>query len=590
MSTDRPSDAHPTVQPASPPPAGVMTRLVPVGLRGYRKSWLRADVVAGLTLAAVAIPETMGYTSIAGVPVVTGLYTVIFPAIIFGLLGSSRLLVVGADSATAAILAAGLAGLGINGLVPNSPQWLAMTSLTALVCGGLLVLARLLRLGFLGDFLSASVLIGFLTGVGIQVFAGQIPDMLGIPKGTGTWFQQQWHTLTNLGSTSLTTLAFAVGTLAIILGFKKFLPQVPGAIVAVVLSIIVSASLDMVQHGVAVVGAVQSGFPPIGLPSGVGWSDIPLLLGTAFSCFVLIIAQSAATSRSFAMRHGQRVDVNRDIVGLSGANIAAGLTGTFVVNGSPTKTQILDEQKGKTQVANMTMGLVVLLVVLFLTGVLTDMPKAVLGAIVFLIGIDLIDIAGLRRVYAARRSEFFIAALTGIVVFAIGVEQGIILAIILSIVEMVRRQYRPQRFVVGVDTEGKPTYTSAEPGIQSEPGLLVFRYDADLFYANANQFADDVQQLVVGAPDPVRWLILDCTSIPDVDYSAGASLDGLITFVHNRGAVFALAAPDPDLRAVLAKLGVLKMLNVDHIFDSVDDAVAAFRSEPAVPPNTSMSV
>ncbi len=346
----------------------------------------------------------------------------------------------------------------------------------------------------------------------------------------------------------------------------------------------------MSAHGVAVVGTVQGGFPPIGVPSGVGWSDVPLLLGTAFSCFVLIIAQSAATSRSFAMRHGQRVDVNRDIVGLSGANIAAGLTGTFVVNGSPTKTQILDEQKGKTQVANMTMGVVVLLVVLFLTGVLTDMPKAVLGAIVFLIGIDLIDVAGLRRVRAARRSEFIIAALTGIVVFAIGVEQGIILAIVLSLVEMVRRQYRPQRFVVGVDAEGEPTYTSAKPGIQSAPGLLVFRYDADLFYANANQFCDDVQLLIAGAPDPVRWLILDCTSIPDVDYSAGASLDGLITFVHNQGAVFALAAPDPDLRTVLAKLGVLKMLNVDHIYDTVDDAVAAFRSQPSVSPTTSPSL
>ncbi len=241
MTTERPLDPHAGSTSQRPPSGdrrgGLLSHVMPPSLRGYQPAWLRTDVVAGLTLAAVAIPETMGYTSIAGVPVVTGLYTVIFPAILFGLLGSSRLLVVGADSATAAILAAGLAGLGINGLVPNSPQWLAMTSLTALVCGALLIVARLLRLGFLGDFLSASVLIGFLTGVGIQVFAGQIPDMLGIPKGTGNWFQQQWHTLTNLGSTSLTTLAFAVGTLVIILGFKRFLPQVPGAIVAVVLSI-----------------------------------------------------------------------------------------------------------------------------------------------------------------------------------------------------------------------------------------------------------------------------------------------------------------------------------------------------------------
>src|ERR1700712_361046 len=488
------------------PPAGLLTRLRPPALAGYRPAWLRTDIVAGLTLAAVAIPETMGYTSIAKVPVVTGLYTVIFPAVVFGLLGSSRLLVVGADSATAAILAAGLAGLGIAGLQPNSPQWLPLTSLTALVCGVLLIIARLLRLGFLGDFLSASVLVGFLSGVGIQVFTGQLPDMLGISKGTGGWFEQQWHTITNLGNIDWPTFAFAAGALVIILGFKRFLPKVPGAIGAVILSIVVSAAVDASAHGVAVVGTVQGGFPPLGLPSGVGWSDVPKVLGVAFSCFVLIIAQSAATSRSFGMRHGQRVDVNRDIVGLSGANLAAGLTGTFVVNGSPTKTQILDEQKGKTQVANITMAIVTLLVVLFLTGLLTDMPTSVLGAIVFLIGIDLIDIAGLRRIWIVRRSEFAIAVVTGVVVFAIGVEQGIILAIVASLVEMVRRQYRPERFWVGVAADGAETYSTAKAGLQSLPGLVVFRYDADLFYANANQFSDDVQSLIEAAPDPGRWL------------------------------------------------------------------------------------
>jgi MFS superfamily sulfate permease-like transporter len=300
--------------PAQPIPRRE-SRLVPAAMRGYKRSWLRTDIVAGLTLAAVAIPETMGYTSIAKTPVITGLYTVLFPAVVFALLGSSRLLVVGADLATAAILAAGLATFTIGGLVvqPNSPQWLALTSLTALLCGAMLLLARLMRLGFLGDFLSASVLIGFLTGVGIQVFTGQIPDMLGISKGSGNWFEQQWHTLTHLGETSLPTLGFAVGTLALILGFKRLAPRVPGAILAVVLSIILSAALQMSTHGVAIVGALEGGFPPLGLPPGVAWSDIPPLLGVAFSCFVLIIAQSAATSRSFATRHGDRVDINRDI-------------------------------------------------------------------------------------------------------------------------------------------------------------------------------------------------------------------------------------------------------------------------------------
>ena len=549
---------------------------MPVGLRGYQRSWLSRDVLAGLTLAAVAIPETMGYTSIAQVPVVTGLYTVLFPTLVFALLGSSRLLVVGADSATAAILASGLAVLGVSGVSPDSPKWLALTSVTALLCGALLVIARLLRLGFLGDFLSASVLIGFLTGVGIQVFTGQIPAMLGIPKGSGNWFSQQWHTITHVTDASLLTVAFAAGTLLVILGAKRFAAKIPGAIVAVVVSIALSAWLDLSTHGLAVVGAMKGGFPPIGLPTGVSWSDVPPMLGVAFSCFVLIIAQSAATSRSFATRHGERVDVNRDIVGLSAANVAAGLSGTFVVNGSPTKTQILDEQKGKSQVANMTMSLVVLVILLFLTGILTDMPKAVLGAIVFLIGIDLIDTRGLKRVWAVRRSEFYIAAFTAVVVFAVGVEQGIILAVVASLIEMVRRQYHPHRFVVGVNPEGHPTFTRAEPGIESAPGLLVFRYDADLFYANANQFADDVQQLMTTAPSRIRWLVLDCSSIPDVDYSAGAALHQLVTYVHNHGAHFALAAPDPHLRAVLSRLGVLKMLNIDHVYDTVEDAIAAF--------------
>ena len=280
--------------------------LVPVSMRKYHRAWLSTDVLAGVTLAAVAIPETMGYTSISQTPIITGLYTVIFPTLFFALLGASKLLVVGADSATAAILSAGLLTLSVTGLTPGSPTWVAFCSLTALVCGVMLLIARLLRLGFLGDFLSASVLIGFLTGVGIQVLAGQIPDLLGVPKGSGNWFQQQWAWIKELDQISWTTFAFGAATIVIIVGFKKFAPVVPGAIVAVVLLIAISTVTKASTHGVAVVGSVQGGFPPLGLPSGLTWSDVPKVLGIAFSCFVLIIAQSAATARSFAMKHGDR--------------------------------------------------------------------------------------------------------------------------------------------------------------------------------------------------------------------------------------------------------------------------------------------
>lgn len=558
--------------------------LMPQGLRGYQRSWLTTDVVAGVTLAAVAIPETMGYTSIAQTPIQTGLYTILLPTIVFALLGSSRLLVVGADSATAAILAAGLAGLTVTGLSPYSATWLAYTSVAALMCGVLLLLARVLKLGFIGDFLSASVLIGFLTGVGIQVLCGQIPDILGVPKGTGNWFQQQWAWIHAIfqGDIGWATFAYGFGTIAVIEFFKRFARRVPGAIVAVALSIIIASATDAGSHGVSLVGAVPAGLPPLGIPQGFEMAQFWPLLAVAASCFVLIIAQSAATSRSFAMKHGDRVDVNRDILGLAGANLAAGLTGTFVTNGSPTKTQILDEQKGRTQLANLVMSGVVLLVLIFLTGVLTDMPHATLAGIVFLIGLSLVDLQGLRRIASRRPSEAVIAGVTAVVVFAIGVEQGIVLAIVLSVVELVRRQYKPSDFVVGRSTQGAPVYEPAAPGSQSLPGLVIFRYDADLFYANAARFTDDIEAVVSGAPDPVRWLILDCSAIDDVDYSAGLSLAALVDYMHARNAHFGLTRADPVLLETLKKYGVLRQFDEDKIYPTIQDVFAAYSAEQGV--------
>ncbi|MFN8169690.1 MAG: SulP family inorganic anion transporter [Candidatus Nanopelagicales bacterium] len=555
--------------------------LVPAGLRGYDRSWFGTDLVAGVTLAAVAIPEVMGYTSISQTPIVTGLYTVIFPTIVFALLGSSRLLVVGADSATAALMAAGLATVGVAGLTPYSAEWTSWASLVALVTAAMLVVARLLRLGFLGDFLSSSVLVGFLTGVGVQVLTGQLPDIFGIPKGSGNWLQQQWHFITNLGSTNFYALAFGLGTILIILAFKRWAPKIPGALVAVILFIAVSAAIDAASKGVATVGAVQGGFPPIGLPAGITWSDADDVLGIAVSCLILIIAQSAATARSFAMKHGQRVDVNRDILGLAGANAAAGLSGTFVVNGSPTKTEILDEQGGRSQVANLTMALIVLLVTMYATALLAPMPKAVLGGIVFLIGYGLIDVLGLKAIKQRAPIEFWVALVTAVVVCAVGVEQGIVLAIVLSVIALVQRQYKPSDFVVGVDDTGNPVYQAAKPGLESLPGLIVFRYDAELFYANANRFADDVQALVEAAPGQVNWLVLDCSAIVDVDYSAGTALDNLVAYLHTKGAHFAVASADTKLLAQLELLGVLGRFGRDKVFADLDDAVAAYRADPS---------
>jgi MFS superfamily sulfate permease-like transporter len=553
--------------------------LAPVSLRGYRRVWLARDVVAGSVLAAVAIPEVMGYTSISQTPIQTGLYTVIFPTMVFALLASSRLLVVGADSATAAVLAAGLGGLSVAGLTPESDLWVAYCSLAALICAALLLLARILKLGFIGDFLSTSVLVGFLTGVGIQVFSGQIPEMLGVPKGSGNWFAQQLAWIREIPNAHWLTFGFAAFTVACVVGFERFLPRVPGALVAVVVCIAVSAAIDAQAQGVDVVGSVPSGFPPIGLPD-LGLYDAWLVLPTALSCFVLIVAQSAATSRSFAARHGEKVDVNQDILGLSGAQVAAGVTGTFVVNGSPTKTQILDGQGGKSQIANLTMAAIVLLFTLFLTGLLADMPKATLAGIVFMIGVSLVDVAGMRRIARERFSEFVVALLTAVTVFAVGVEQGIVLAVVASVIEIVRRAYAPQAFVIGSrHGDEEPTFQPASPGHESRPGLIVFRFDAPLFYANASRFTDDVKAVVEGAPHPVTWAIVLSQALDDIDYSAGVQIHDLAVYLKSRGITLAFTDLAPEQKKALTAYGVLDPDLQVRTFDSRAEAIAAFEAD-----------
>lgn len=321
--------------------------LVPPSMRGYRRAYLWPDIVAGLTLAAVAIPEVMGYTSIARTPLATGLYTILLPLALFALLGASRTLVVGGDSATAAVLAAGLIVLGtsVSG-GPGSERWVALCALTALITGLFLAVARILRLGMLGDFLSGPALIGLFTGIGIQVASGQIPALLGVKATGSTWLEQQWGWMTALPTLSWSTLAFGGATIAIILVGKLFAPRLPGSLIAVVGLLIVSIVSGAASHGVAVIGTVTGGLPSLSFPGGVTWADAITVTPVAFSCTLLVIAQSAATARKVAMAAGERADVNRDLVGLSAANIAAAFSGTFVVNGSPTKTQILEQARG----------------------------------------------------------------------------------------------------------------------------------------------------------------------------------------------------------------------------------------------------
>jgi high affinity sulfate transporter 1 len=539
---------------------------------------ISAEVVAGTTLAALGIPEVMGYAKIAEVPVVLGLYTILIPIAVFAVLGSSRHLVVGADSATAAILASGLAGLAAAG----SPQYVALAAALALLTGGALIVARIIRLGFLADFLSRSVLIGFLTGVGIQVAMGQVAGMLGVDSGDGGTIEKFLGTLANVGDTSLTTLAVAVSVLVVIVGCRKLDKRIPGALIAVIGSIVVSWLADLADHGVGVLGTVPGGLPQFGLPD-VEWGDLSDLAPTVGAIVLVILAQSAATSRAYAARYQERFSEDVDLVGLGAANLAAGLSGTFVVNGSPTKTQMVDSAGGRSQLAQLTTALVVLAVLLFLTGPLQYLPDAVLAAVVFLIGVELVDVAGLRGILRVRRDEFLIAVVTAAVVVAVGVKEAVLLAILLSIFDYVRRGYRPSRAVLGPRAGGGFANHPLDSHAHVVPGLVVYRFGADIFYANANGFTEDLGRLAA-EPD-VRWICIDANAVSDIDYSGAKTLTEVHGTLADRQIRLVLADVADDVRGELDRYGISTLLGPDAVYDSVADAVHAYRAgAPAITP------
>jgi sulfate permease, SulP family len=537
-----------------------------------------AEVVAGITLAAIAIPEVMGYTKISGTPVITGLYTMLIPTALFAVFGSSRHLVVGADSATAAILASALVGIAAVG----SEQYVALAGVLALMAAVFLILARVMRLGFLSDFLSRTVLVGFLTGVGIQVAVGQVAGMLGLKGGGHGTLGKVWNDFQQLGDVSRNEMLIALAALVIIVGLKKVSKKIPGALIAAIGAIVASWAFGL-DKSVHVVGAVPGGLPYLGLPKlDWNWEVLSTLVPTAFAMFVVILAQSAATSSAYATRYDERFNENTDLVGLALANIGAGLSGTFVVNGSPTKTQIVDSAGGRSQLSLLVMVAIVLLVLLFLTAPLAFMPEAALSAIVFLIGVGLIDIAGMRKIFEQRRSEFWVAAITALTVVVIGVQQGILLAIALSLIEHTRHGYRPKNAVLVAGASGgrepRPVATAA----QAAPGLVIYRFAHSLYYANCAQFADEIAFLEKAAEPPLRWLCLDASAMDDVDYSAAETLRSVEAKLKAKGIRLVVAEVMDDVKSK-ARYRLDELLGKDAFYDHLEDVVKQYRRQFNVP-------
>jgi high affinity sulfate transporter 1 len=549
-----------------------------------QKSQISKDVVAGVTLATLAIPEVMGYTRIAGTPVITGLFTILLPMALYALMGSSRHLVVGADSATAAVLAAGLVGIATIG----SPDYVAYAGVLALMVGIMLIGARLVRLGFLADFLSRTVLVGFLAGVGVQVAIKQFPDLLGIPSHGTSPIQELVIDLAQLSKVNVYSLAISLTVLVVIFGTRRISRKVPIALIAVICVIIASYTLNLASYGVAMIGGIPSGLPKLAFPNApISLNILQQLFPTALAMFIIILTQSAATSQAYATRYNEPFNENMDLIGLAIANLGAGLSGTFVVNGSPTKTEMVDSAGGRSQLAQLTTVCIVVAVLLFITAPLSYMPIAVLAAIVFIIAVELVNVKQMREIFVQRPSEFWIAVATAATVVLVGVEQGIVLAIALSLIDHTRRGYRPSNSLLSIDEHEHWRWVPATTRVQFLPGVIVYRFSHSMYYANCEGFKNEVIRLVTGANPPISWFCLDGTAVDDVDFSAAAAIREVYGLLKQRGITLVLVEIQDKVWTEFGRYKITELIGRENEFKTIYDFDAAYKHREGAVEKTS---
>lgn len=540
-------------------------------LRHYRLGWLRGDIVAGVTVAAIAIPESLGYATIVGLPVQTGLYCALLPAILFAVVASSRQLVVGADSATAALVAAGATAVAAVG----TDAYAGAVAVLGLLTAAMLLLMALARLGFLADLISRPVLTGFLAGVGVSLVIGKLPGVLGLDVSGTTW-QKLVGTIEQLPDANPASALLGLGVVLVMVGAVRLPARVPAALFAVVAFSLVGVVIGAAGRGVAMVGALPPGLPSIEIPT-IESGELARLAATAASIAVVVLAQSAAVARSFAQKNGYRVDTNADLVGLSAANAGSALTGGFAINGSPPRTAAGDSAGSHSQMVNVVMALVIAAVLLFASGLFAYVPEPVLDAVVLGIGIHLVNVRELRRVGQTRRVELWIAVLALVVVAFVGVEQGVLLAVLVSLLERARHQYRPSDEVLvspGVIGERERARLSGVPP-ELLARVLAYRFGASLIFANAERFDERIRGLVEQAEQPVRTVVIDAGAMTDIDVTGAEVLSRLATDLAGADIRVVLTDLSPSAARTLQRAGVVP--GAIDVVDHLETVVSAAR-------------
>jgi SulP family sulfate permease len=551
-----------------------LARLAP-GLaqaRGYQRAWLRGDIVGGITVAAYLVPQVMAYAGLAGLPPVTGLWAIIPALALYALLGSSPQLSVGPESTTALMAAAVVAPLAAG----SAARYAELAAALAVIVGVLSVAAWVMRLGFVADLLSQPTLVGYMTGVALIMMVGQLQKVTGVPVHGDTFFAEIRSFASGIGDLQAGTVGLAAITLAFLLILQWRFPRIPGPLLAVLLATLAVSVFDLDAHGIAVVGTVPSGLPTPSIPAA---GDLREMVLPAAGVLLVGYTDVVLTARAFATRSGHTIDANQELLAVGAANIGAGLFRGFPVSSSASRTAIGDASGARTQLHSLVVLASVVAVLLFLGPLLARFPTAALGAIVIYAAIRLIDIPGFRRLASFRRTEALlaVAACAGVLLFDI--LYGILLAIGLSVVDLLARVARPHAAVLG-RIPGLAGMHDIDDYPQAElvPGLVVYRYDSPLFFANAHDFRHRALAAVDASPTPVAWFVLNAEAIVDVDMTAIDALEEVRTILDRRGIVFALARVKQELLQQLHSAGFADQIGRDRIFPTLPTALAGYEA------------
>jgi high affinity sulfate transporter 1 len=555
-------------------------------ISSYERAWLPKDVVAGLVLTALLVPQGMAYAELAGLPAITGLYTTILCLIGYAALGPSRILVLGPDSSLGPMIAATI--LPLVGADGDPAKAIALASMLALLVGAFAIVLGLAKLGFIADLLSKPTQIGYMNGLALTILVGQLPKLFGFSVDSDDFIGDVTGFVKGVVNGETVTAALAIGlfSLALIFLCTRFLPKVPGVLLAVVASIVVATAIDAAARGVSLVGVLPEGFPPLTWP-GVAFSDLGLLVAGALGITLVSLTDTISTASAFAARSGDTIDANQEMVGIGAANVAAGFFQGFPVSTSGSRTAVAEQTGSKSQVTGLVGAGAITLLLVFAPGLLQNLPNPTLAAVVIAASLSLADIPATKRLYEQRHTEFYLSMAAFLGVALLGVLPGIGIAVILSILNVFRRAWWPDDTELG-RIDGLHGYYDkrSHPEADTPAGLVVYRFSGPLFFANARVFRDQVLKLARSDPAP-RWIVIAAEPISDVDTTAADMLEVLDEALNARGISLAFAEMSEIVQEKIKRYELTRTIDPEHFYPTINAALRAFAAavdEPDVAP------